>query len=238
MQTQGVVPAILPFHIIGGVLALVFGYTALFATKGAPLHRKSGTFFVFAMVAMSLTGALMAFLDPSPSSQIAGLLTFYFVTTALLTVKRREEPQRIDIALTLFAVAVAIFAFKAGFELARTGRPEMGPMFVFGAVGLMAAIGDVRVMRAGGIHGRRRIARHLWRMCFAMWVAAASFFWGPPGRVPEVIRIPALLPIPVLLPVVVMLYWLWRIRVKDTLSTLMARTRHETLALRTKEQAS
>ena len=51
-------------------------------------------------------------------------------------------------------------------------------------------------------------------MCFAMWVAAASFFWGPPGRVPEVIRIPALLPIPVLVPIAVMLYWLWRFRVK------------------------
>jgi hypothetical protein len=28
---------------------------------------------------------------------------------------------------------------------------------------------------------------------YAMWVAAGSFFWGPPGRVPEVIRIPPLL---------------------------------------------
>ncbi len=45
-----------------------------------------------------------------------------------------------------------------------------------------------------------------------MWVAAASFFWGPPNRVPELIRIPALLPIPVLVPIVVMLYWLWRMR--------------------------
>jgi hypothetical protein len=54
-------------------------------------------------------------------------------------------------------------------------------------------------------------------MCFAMWVAAASFFWGPRGRVPDVINIPALLPIPVLTPIAVMLYWLWRIRVRKTL---------------------
>jgi hypothetical protein len=45
-----------------------------------------------------------------------------------------------------------------------------------------------------------------------MWVAAASFFWGPQGRVPEIIRIPTLFPIPVLMPIVVMLYWLWRLR--------------------------
>ncbi len=64
------------------------------------------------------------------------------------------------------------------------------------------------MLRAGGIQGPRRIRRHLWRMCFAMWVAAASFFWGPPGRVPEVIRIPALQAVAVLLPIAVMLYWL------------------------------
>ncbi|HEX6162697.1 MAG TPA: hypothetical protein VFZ31_05000, partial [Vicinamibacterales bacterium] len=64
----------------------------------------------------------------------------------------------------------------------------------------------------GGIEGRARIKRHLWRLCFAMWVAAASFFWGPPNRVPEIIRIPALLPIPVLTPIAVMLYWMWRMR--------------------------
>jgi hypothetical protein len=55
-----------------------------------------------------------------------------------------------------------------------------------------------------------------------MWVAAASFFWGPPGRVPDIINIPALLPIPVLTPVVVMLYWLWRIRVKKTLQGIVS----------------
>ena len=46
MQTQGIVPMILPVHIVAGVLALVFGYVALYATKGATLHRKSGMLFV------------------------------------------------------------------------------------------------------------------------------------------------------------------------------------------------
>ena len=114
----------------------------------------------------------------------------------------------------LLALTVSILAFIAGIELAGRGRPEAAPSFIFGVVGLLAAAGDIRVIRAGGIQGPRRIKRHLWRMCFAMWVAAASFFWGPPGRVPEVIYYPALLPIPVLTPVAVMLYWLWRIRRK------------------------
>ena len=39
---------LLPFHILAGISALVFGYVALYATKGATLHRRSGIFFVYA----------------------------------------------------------------------------------------------------------------------------------------------------------------------------------------------
>lgn len=179
---------LVPLHILGGVLALVFGYVALFSAKGATLHRKNGLLFVFAMATLSLTGAVMSFLKAEPVSVVAGLLTFYFVTTALLTVRRRsEESNWIDSAAMVFALGIAILGFKTGFEGLATGRPERAPMFIFGIVGLLAAAGDLRVIRGPGIDGRRRIARHLWRMCFAMWAAAASFFWGPRGRIPDLI---------------------------------------------------
>ncbi len=221
----------LPIHIAAGVLALVFGYVALYAAKGCTLHRKSGMLFVYAMVMLSLSGAVMEALKTSLTSVnvVAGLMTFYFVMTALRTVRPidtghgtaqgRPRPQAswMDAAGVLFALTVSVLAFAAGADLSRRGRPEAGPSFVFGTVGLLAAAGDIRMIRAKGIQGSRRIARHLWRMCFAMWVAAASFFWGPPRRVPEAIRIPALQAVAVLIPVVVMLYWLWRIRGRQTL---------------------
>ena len=152
---------------------------------------------------------------------IAGLLTFYFVVTGLLTVRKGGAPRWINQAGVAVALVVGLLAFGAGADAARAGRIEAAPMFIFGAMALLGAIGDVRVMRAGGIHGPRRIVRHLWRLCFAMWVAAASFFWGPPGRVPDVINIPALLPIPVLAPIAVMLYWMWKIRVRKTVRGLV-----------------
>jgi uncharacterized membrane protein len=37
MPTQGIVPLILPVHILAGVVALVFGYVALYAAKGTTL---------------------------------------------------------------------------------------------------------------------------------------------------------------------------------------------------------
>jgi uncharacterized membrane protein len=203
---------ILPLHIAGGIFALVFGYIALLAAKGGNVHRQSGIGFVFAMTTMSLSGAFIATLNMERGSIVAGLLTFYFVLTALLTVKPVPGARRIETVAMCAALVLAAFAIWAGTWLAGRGRPEAFPMFLFSAMAITAAIGDWKMLRAGGLTGKPRIKRHLWRMCFAMWVAAASFFWGPPNRVPEMIRVPALLPIPVLMPVAAMFYWLWRMR--------------------------
>ena len=43
-------------HFLAGGLGLVFGYVALSAAKGAPLHRKSGMLFVYAMLTRRSSG--------------------------------------------------------------------------------------------------------------------------------------------------------------------------------------
>jgi hypothetical protein len=47
---------------------------------------------------------------------------------------------------------------------------------------LLAAAGDVRMLLRGGVFGAKRLARHLWRMCFGLFIAAGSFFMGPSNR--------------------------------------------------------
>jgi uncharacterized membrane protein len=128
MQTHGIVPVIVPIHVVAGALALVFGYVALYAVKGAPLHRTSGILFVYAMLTMSLTGAFMEALITRriSVSVVAGLVTFYFVTTGLLTLRPRVQMSvRIDAAAIVFALTVGLLAFQAGFEMATSGRPEV-----------------------------------------------------------------------------------------------------------------
>ena len=212
---QGLIPLILPPHIAAGAVALVCGYVALYALKGAALHRKSGMLFVCAMVVLGLSGASIAAIGTPKSviSMVSGFLACYLVTTSLITVRPRSEKSWwIDRGAMVTGLVVGAVAFACGFALLGSGRPETIPAFMFGTVGLLGAAGDRRVIREAGIDGRRRIARHLWRMCFAMWIAAASFFWGPAGRVPEVIRIPPLLAAAVLTPIAAMLYWFWRLR--------------------------
>ena len=205
---------ILPVHVLAGMIALIVGYVALFAAKGARLHKQAGKIFVYAMVVMALGGSFLAATDPkgSPINVVAGLVTFYLVTTAMLTMRKQWRPGRLDVAVAIAAFLFAVLAFNVG----TSGRRDAPPAIMFGIVAVLGGIGDVRMLRAGGIQGPRRIRRHVWRMCFAMVVAAGSFFLGPRGRVPEIIYYPSLLPIPVLIPVLMMVFWLVRLRVKKS----------------------
>jgi len=73
-------------------------------------------------------------------------------------------------------------------------------------------LGDVRLARAGGIEGRPRLRRHLWRMCMALFIASLSFFIGQADEIPAAIRIPALLAVPVVAVPLTVLSWLCRLR--------------------------
>lgn len=204
-------------HIAAGSIALVAGAVALYSLKGAKLHRKSGMLFVLAMLVMSVTGAVMAALKPEAISVIAGSLTFYLVVTALLTIRRPAAGALyIDLGAMLVASTIGIAGIYFGFEAlnspsgTKDGFPAP-PYFVFGAVALSAALLDLRMLPARGVRGPHRLARHLWRMCFALFLAAASFFLGQAQLFPEPIRILPLLAIPVFLVLLVMLYWLGRV---------------------------
>jgi uncharacterized membrane protein len=207
-------------HIITGLLGLISGAVALYALKGGKVHRKSGRIFVYVMLVMSATGAILAVLKPDDlGTMVAGVLTFYLVITALFTVTRPVQGFHwIDFSAMLLAAAVCVisvsFAYEAltGADGMKEGQPAV-PYIIFGFVSLLAVAGDARMLMRG-IQGKHRIARHLWRMCFALWIAVASFFLGQAQVFPEPLRIAPLLAAPVLLVLAVMFYWLARTLLK------------------------
>ncbi len=182
--------------------------------------------FVYAMLTMSACAAVLAVGGAWAAVNIpAALLTAYLVITALTTVRPPSAGSRwLDAGLMLMALALGLTTLTFGFQALAAGGNRNGipafPFLMFGAVGLLASAGDLRVIRSGALRGAPRLARHLWRMCWALWIAASSFFLGPRARVakiiPEPLLNPALLALPVLAVFVVMLYWLWRVRVRRT----------------------
>ena len=219
-------------HILAGSLALVSGYVALGAAKGAVLHRKSGMVFVYAMLTMCVFGALIAMVrGVAPAVNIpAGALSAYLVITALTTVRPPTSAGRwLNPALMLVAVTVGLTSLSFASQAVANGGMRNGmpafPFFLFGIVGLVAGISDVRILRSGALQGAARLARHLWRMCFALFVAALSFFIGQAKVIPKPIRIYPLLALPVLAVLVTMFYWLWRVRFRRSLRGIVGGSR-------------
>ncbi len=218
-------------HILAGLLALSAGAVALYAVKGSTLHRRSGMVFVVAMLVLSGSGALMAvFVAPDGVNVIAGLLTFYLVCTALLTVQRPvAQTREVLTGLMVAALVLGAFAFGLGFEAMNSpdgtvnGIPAP-PLFMFGVVGVAGGLLDACLLRAGSIHGGHRLARHLWRMGFALFIATASFFLGQAQVFPEPIRKSGVLAVPVVVVILVLVYWLLRVLIKGQRAVLSERS--------------
>ena len=91
---------------------------------------------------------------------------------------------------------------------AASDQASLLPYIGFGSTALLAAVTDLRVILAGGITGSARIARHLWRMCSALFIAVSSFFLGQSQLVPQALRDYNLEVIPPLLVALALIYWL------------------------------
>lgn len=205
-------------HFVAGLLALLAGAVALAAAKGSPPHRRSGRVFVVAMLAMTTTAAVIAaFLRPNVVNVTAALLTLYLVCTALLTVRPDLRHARaLQVGLMGVALVAGLLGCTLGLDALGSASGNVDgipapPLLMFGTVGLAGFALDARLLRAGGIQGPHRLARHLWRMTFAMWIATSSFFLGQAKVFPEPLRNFALLAIPVLVVTVLLFYWLAKV---------------------------
>jgi uncharacterized membrane protein len=217
---------LLPIHIAAGALAVVFGFVALSVKKGGTIHRRIGMLFVYAMLVMGTTASILEFLKSARATNVvAALMAVYFVGTALTTVRPPSRWTRIiNVAALSVAIGLCILSIVGGVKAINTPGLSSGRVpfrtigvmsFILATVLLLSAIGDLRVMRSGIPDRGRRLARHLWRMCFALFIAAGSFF-SIRERVAKILPEPfttgPMRALPVLLLFGAMFYWLWRVR--------------------------
>jgi hypothetical protein len=215
---------ILIVHIGAGSLGILSGYTAVSVRKGERLHRAFGTIFFLSMLTVSALAVYLAlFVPPThsggapPNASVSvGILTFYLAATAWMTVKRQAggvglfEKGALAAALGV-VLALLIFGLRAA-SIPKALPGSYVPYFVFASFAAFASAMDLKVILRGGISGAQRIARHLWRMCFALFFAAAFFFLGQQGSLPRFMHGSPLLFIPALAPLVLMFFWLFRVR--------------------------
>jgi hypothetical protein len=212
-------------------VSIVAGAIALAVAKGSPLHKRSGLAFTWGMIVLGLTAAGIGTYENRPGQIFAGLVVVYLVFSAMTTVKPLPRiGQRVSVALMILAFAYAAAMLYAGLNewmdptVKVVGRPRVVPPLVGGTVLLLAAIGDLRAVRAGGLRGSRQLARHLWRMCFALFVATGSFFLGQMKFIPQPVRIVPLLFVLAFAPILLLAFWMWRVRVRGRVPGIVVAT--------------
>ena len=179
---------LLPVHIAGGIVGLLSGTAALIFRKGGRWHVLAGKVFVASMLIMSGFAVYLAVLKQQPGNIGGGILTFYLILTAWLTARRRDGQTGVyDWALLVIPLALGALTWMAGLQKMRSPAPPQdgvpaGMNFFMGTVMLLAGAGDLRMLLGGGVAGAKRVVRHLWRMCFGLFIAAGSFFLGPSNR--------------------------------------------------------
>lgn len=216
-------------HVLGGTVALVAGFTAVIAAKGGGVHRRAGLVFVAAMIAMGALASIVGTYEMKMTG-VGGALTVYLVITALDAVRPLSWMGRSQ-RIALMAVALLFAALEYSAGAIAMGRPNHaingvpgGMMLFLATIALLAAAGDWRVIRAGAAQGTKRLARHLWRMCFALFIASGSFFFGQVRFIPRPLRVFPVLAALGVAPLVLLVYWMWRVRLRHSLRGMTIRT--------------
>jgi len=211
-------PPILLLHIVSGTLGMLSGFVAVFLRKGSREHGIAGNVFVITMLSLGATGAYLAVLKSQPTNVSGGLLTFYLVATAWLTARRKDgKPGLVDwgALLAIFSIALVELIWGTEAVMSPTGMKydyPPWPYFMFGFVAVLASIGDIRMLARKRISGTQRVARHLWRMCFALFIAAASIFLARSQLFPAFLQRTGVLAFLSFLPLLLMIFWLIRVR--------------------------
>lgn len=220
--------AALAFHFATGLIGIAAGFIAVSVRKGGAWHRGSGLAFVYAMIATGLTASGIAAYE-GKITNTGGAVIVYFVVTAWTAVKPLPgvgSSRQLAIAFMVLALSLSALGYAQGFSAwARPGHQiggvPAGMMFFMSTILLLGAIGDARMLATGALQGSRRVARHLWRMSWAFFIATGSFFLGQMKVIPQPIRsVPLLLALGVS-PLIILLYWMWRVRLRKNLRGLV-----------------
>lgn len=209
---------VLALHIVSGTLGVVAGATTLSLRKGSRQHGLIGSIFVIAMLSLALTGIGMAIVKSQPGNVLGGSLTAYLVCTSWWTARHREVRIGIpDWLAVIVGSAIAATALSLGVAAARSPTGMVfsygpGPYILLGTVGLLASLGDIRLLVRRSFSPSQRLARHLWRMCFALFIGTSSIFLARPYLFPAFMRTTGALYVLTFFPLVLMIFWLIRVR--------------------------
>jgi len=217
--------ALLALHIAAGIAAILAGTIAVAARKGGDWHARVGTAFFVAMLALGVTASILEpFRMPRPGSPFVGVFVCYFVLTSWIAARRRDgSVGKFELGSAIVALGTGALIFWNGLGGSAPTPVGRGPVFFIAGLCLLAGLLDLRVVLRKRLTPGERVRRHLWRMCFAFFIATGSFFLGQQKVMPVEVRGSPVLLVLAFAPFAVMAFWLIRLRFAKAIARLRLR---------------
>ena len=212
---------ILFLHIGGGLLGIGSGFAGMALRKGSRAHAVAGQVFVVSMLTMAVIGAAVSPLLPQRANVVPALFTIYLVVTGWRSARNRSgEVGAVEIGGLLYALCCVATGLTFALEAAMspTGLLDKEPSstyLTFTAFPVFGAVLDATAILRGRLSRPHQVARHLWRMCFALFIAAGSLFLGQPKVFPAALRGSPIMFVPEIVIVGGLIFWMFRVLVFD-----------------------
>jgi hypothetical protein len=173
----GIFKAILIIHILFGSVALFVAPAAMLTRKGGLWHRRWGKIFFWAITGVAVTAVGLSLIRSGLFFLLVALFSFYLALTGYRVLYRKtpqQRPGKVDwtAASTMFLGSLALIAYGA-FRVLTSSFGIIA--IVFGAIGLLLAMSDLRDFRH---HPADKMAwwySHMTRM-LAAYIATVTAF--------------------------------------------------------------
>jgi hypothetical protein len=209
------------WHMLIGSAVVCSGLLALLLEKGSVLHRLAGRVFVVSMLLMGPIIAATAWFSPENISSLGILFVFFILYLVVSGWPTTQLSKRNFVVLNITTSLVALCIFVAGLVMGfdKLNNPIVGEnvppdtaYFFFAAIAFIAMLLDIHNLRKGGVVGKHKLVRHVWRMNCALFFATSTLFTGPGSVVfPESIRGNPLLSVPQFIVLIMALFWIYRL---------------------------
>lgn len=195
-------------HFWIGCGAIVAGFTAFAARKGAGVHRKAGTLFVICMGVLALSGLWLSLARDILFTVFLSAISFHALITGWAAARHQSRLcRRISRFAPVFSGLIVLGGVAGGMMAAASpagllnNLPPAAFYLLAGVSALLCGL-DIHYALLAAPARRVRLTRHLWRMGFSFFLATGIFFFGNNHVLPEILRTPWILALPVLAVVI------------------------------------
>lgn len=164
-------------HIFFGMLALFVSPAAMITRKGGLWHRRWGKVYFWAMAVVAISAVLLSVLRPQLFLPMVAVFSFYLAFTGYRVLYRKSPGDRASAldwvgAILMLLGAVGLICY--GVNLVRIS--SFGAVaIIFGSIGLLLALADVRAFRYPPSDKRAWWFTHMRRM-LAAYIATVTAF--------------------------------------------------------------